>query len=85
MDQGLTVEDLRACNNYALREACAHGHVPIVEYLIAQGLTVADFRSHENEALRWESTSILVLRIRLSARRRAAYGQKMFYETGTHT
>ncbi len=43
---GLTADDARVSNNFALREACSKGYLEIVEYLHEGfGLTADDARS----------------------------------------
>merc|ERR1711991_127836 len=50
---GLTAEDARAENNFALRESCQNGHLSVVKYLKEEfGLTKEDAQADDNYALR---------------------------------
>jgi hypothetical protein len=49
----LSLEDVRSCDNYALRWAASRGHLPVVQYLCETfQLTLEDVRTWNNEALR---------------------------------
>jgi hypothetical protein len=48
---GLTIDDARAQNNFALRWACRCGHLAVVDRLLELGLTLEDARAHDNYAL----------------------------------
>jgi hypothetical protein len=51
---GLTPADARADNNWALRKACAGGHLAAAQWLTERfGLTAADARAWHNEVLWW--------------------------------
>lgn len=53
MKQGLILEDLRACDNWALRFACRNGHLDVVKFLLNRGLWGEDLSALNNYALRW--------------------------------
>ena len=52
---GLTADDARADNNYALQGACGNGRLEVAQWLTERfGLTAADARAdNDNLALRW--------------------------------
>ena len=53
---GITAEDCRADNNYALRHAARAGHMDVLEWLhehIPGGVTAEDCRTENKYALRW--------------------------------
>src|SRR5437667_50571 len=49
---GLTLEDIRANDNDALRWACDNGHESVARGLWSLGLTLKDIRAQSNYALR---------------------------------
>ncbi len=51
---GLTADDVRASDNYALRYSCAKGHLEVAKWLVATfDLTAADASANSNYALRY--------------------------------
>lgn len=54
LDSGasLTLDDIRACDNEALRAAASFGHLGICKLLWRRGLTLHDLRARNNEAFR---------------------------------
>jgi len=51
---GLTAEDARSVDNYALRWSCVYGHLQITQWFVEYfGLTTEDARSINNDALQW--------------------------------
>ena len=54
----LTVEDVRADNNYALRRSAANGRLEVLKWLHQTfALTIEDVRADNNHALRWSSNN----------------------------
>lgn len=49
--QGLTLDNIRHDNNWALRYACNNNHLDVARYLVEQGLTLDDIQSCDNQAL----------------------------------
>ena len=51
---GLTAADIRVGNNWALRRACANGHLKVAQWMTATfGLTADDAQAMNNYALKW--------------------------------
>lgn len=50
--QGMTLDDLRCGNNYALRVTCGRGDLEMSEWIWCKGLTVDDVRCDNNYILR---------------------------------
>ena len=48
----ITTQDLKARDNYAIKQVCQNGHLDILRYLVSQaGLTVKDLGAENNYAL----------------------------------
>lgn len=51
---GVTAQEARSINNYALHRSCQHGHLHVARWLhVTFGLTPEDAKEDKNAAIRW--------------------------------
>ena len=50
IDKGLSLDDIRANNNWVFRTVCKRGKFDVCRYIISLGLSLDDIRSEDNDA-----------------------------------